>query len=167
MSSVELTGRSSPLGATVGPAGTNFSLFSRSATSVELLFFDKADDHRPTRTVCIDPATNRTYHYWHIFVPGVQPGQIYGYRVQGPSDPTTGMRFDPAKVLLDPYGRTVVVPSSYSRDAASKAGDNAAMAMKSAVVDSRAYDWEGDTPLNGPSSRTIILRSRQNPKILG
>jgi len=97
-------GRSSPLGATVADGGVNFSVFSRSGTSVELLLFDRDDDARPARLITIDPATNRTYHYWHVLVPGVRPGQIYGYRVQGPVDPANGMRFDPAKVLLDPYG---------------------------------------------------------------
>jgi glycogen operon protein len=96
------------------------------------------------------------YHYWHVFVPGVQPGQIYGYRVDGPSDPAKGMRFDPGKVLLDPYGRGVVVPKSYTRSAAHDKGDNAGSAMKSVVVDSRAYDWEGDKPLKRPSSQTIV-----------
>ena len=67
------------------------------------------------------------------------------------------MRFDPTKILLDPYGRGVVVPRNYSRDAAARlGGDNAANAMKSVVVDPHAYDWEGDTPLCHPSSRTII-----------
>src|SRR5215831_11663867 len=153
---VESTGRSSPLGAAVLPDGVNFSLFSRSASGVELLLFDREDDSRPARVLPIDAATNRTYHYWHVFVPGVQPGQLYAYRVQGPSDPANGLRFDPAKVLLDPYGRGVVVPNNYSRDAARKEGDNSATAMKSVVVDPHAYDWEGDTPLCHPSSRTII-----------
>ena len=115
--------------------GVNFSLFSRSATGVELLFFDRDGRRPPGARDRLDPAANRTYHYWHVFVPGVQPGQIYGYRVQGPSDPANGMRFDPAKVLLDPYGRGVVVPKNYSRDAARQEGDNTATAMKSVVVD--------------------------------
>ncbi len=55
----------------------------------------------------IDPVTNRTYHYWHVFVPGIRAGQLYGYRFDGPFDPTIGMRFDPGKLLLDPYGRAV------------------------------------------------------------
>ena len=152
----ENRGRSYPLGATTLPGGVNFSVFSRNATAVELLLFDREDDSRPARVIAIDPAVNRTYHYWHVFVPGVQPGQLYGYRVHGPSDPANGMRFDPAKVLLDPYGRGVVVPKNYSRDAARLEGDNAATAMKSVVTDSHAYDWEGDTPLRRPSSRTII-----------
>jgi glycogen operon protein len=104
----------------------------------------------------LDPAANRTYHYWHVCVPGIRPGQLYGYRVAGPYDPANGMRFDPAKVLLDPYGGGVVVPKNYNRDAARQAGDNAATAMKSVVVDVHTYDWEGDTPLKRPSSRTII-----------
>jgi glycogen operon protein len=104
----------------------------------------------------LDPAANRTYHYWHVFVSGVKAGQIYAYRVRGAFDPASGMRFDPAKVLLDPYGRGVVVPKKYSRDAARQAGDNAATAMKSVVVDVHTYDWEGDTPLQRPSSRTIV-----------
>ena len=149
-------GRSSPLGATPYDGGVNFSVFSRGATGVELLFFDGVDDSRPARVIPIDPSSNRTYHYWHVFVPGVQPGQIYGYRVDGPSDPANGMRFDPGKVLLDPYGRGVVVPKNYSRDAAHEQGDNAGSAMKSVVVDSRAYDWEGDKPLKRPSSQTIV-----------
>jgi pullulanase/glycogen debranching enzyme len=149
-------GRSSPLGVTIAEGGANFSLFSRSATGVELLFFDNEGDDRPSRVIPIDPAANRTYHYWHVFVPGVEPGQIYGYRVRGPFDPSRGMRFDPTKILLDPYGRGVVVPGNYSRDSACKQGENTATGMKSVVVDPRAYDWEKDMPLNRPWSKTII-----------
>jgi isoamylase len=156
MNYFESIGRSSPLGATVTDGGVNFSLFSRSATRVDLLLFDREDDARPARVIPIDPSTNRTYHYWHVFVPGVQPGQIYGYRAAGPFDPANGMRFDPAKVLLDPYGRGVVVPSNYDRHAAGAPGDNAATAMKSVVVDPHRYDWEDDAPLKLRSARTII-----------
>jgi len=150
------TGRSAPLGATVLPDGVNFSVFSRGASGVELLLFDREDDARPTRVIPIDPAANRTYHYWHVFLSGVRPGQTYGYRVHGGWDPANGMRFDPTKVLLDPYGRAVVVPKNYSRDAARLDTDNAATAMKSVVADVSAYDWEGDAPLQRPSSQTII-----------
>ena len=118
MTTAATTGRHSFLGASVGGGGVNFCLFSRSATGVELLLFDRAEDARPARAVRLDPATNRTYHYWHVFVPGVLPGQIYGYRVEGPSAPTRGLRFDSAKVLLDPYGRGVVVPRNYDREVA-------------------------------------------------
>src|SRR5882724_5908829 len=77
-------GQSAPIGATVVDAGVNFSLFSRNATGVDLLFFDREDDARPARIIHLDPATNRTYHYWHAFVDAVQPGQLYSYRVHGP-----------------------------------------------------------------------------------
>ena len=156
MNSETKIGRSFPLGATIADGGVNFSLFSRRATGVELLFFDNEGDGRPSRVIPIDPGANRTYHYWHVFVSGVKSGQIYSYRVQGPSDPSRGMRFDPTKVLLDPYGRGVVVPGNYSRDSACKEGENTATGMKSVVVDPRAYDWEKDMPLNRPWSRTII-----------
>src|SRR5215467_13499411 len=85
-------GRSYPLGATVVPGGVNFSLFSRTAAGIDLLFFDREDDGRPSRTITIDPADQHTYHYWHAFVPGVRPGQIYGFRVHGPIDPASGLR---------------------------------------------------------------------------
>jgi pullulanase/glycogen debranching enzyme len=149
-------GRSSPLGATVVDGGVNFSLFSRTASAVELLLFDQEDDATASRVIPVDPVTNRTYHYWHVFVPDALPGQIYGYRVYGLSALTRGLRFDSAKVLLDPYGRGVVVPRSYDREAAKREGDNTVTAMKSVVVDPRAYDWEGDVRLCRPSARTII-----------
>jgi isoamylase len=149
-------GSSFPLGATLSPSGVNFSLFSKNSTSVELLLFNHADDAKPARVVSLDPWKNRTYHYWHVFVPDLQPGQIYGYRVQGPFEPQRGLRFDREKILLDPYGRAVAVPKQYSRIAASKPGDNCATAMKSVVVDVHAYDWEGDLPLKRPSVRTIV-----------
>jgi isoamylase len=152
----EAIGRSSPLGTTVFPGGVNFSVYSRSASTVELVFFDRQDDSMPSRVFAIDPEANCDEYYWHLFVPDAKPGQIYGYRVNGPFDPGSGMRFDSDKILLDPYGRGVVVPKSYSREAAGIKGDNAAVAMKSVVVDPRTYDWEGDTPLNRPASRTII-----------
>jgi len=123
MSKAEPIGRSSRLAPTVADDGVNFSLFSRTATGVELLFFDREDDATPSRMVQLDPVTNRTYHYWHTFVPEVRPGQIYGYCVEGPSDPASGLRFDSAKVLLDPYGRAVVVPKNYDREAARRPGD--------------------------------------------
>jgi len=149
-------GSSSPLGATPSPTGVNFSVFSRHATGVQLLLFDGVDDTKAARVIRLDPSVNRTYHYWHVFVPDVRPGQLYAYRVEGPFDPSSGMRFDSTKALLDPYGRAVMVPDTYGRDAARGVGDNAGTAMKSVVVDISAYDWEGDVPLRRPSSRTIV-----------
>ena len=149
-------GSSFRLGATVCPGGVNFSVFSKSATAVELLLFDRADDQKPVRTIRFDPKVNKTYHYWHIYVPDIQAGQIYGYRVHGPYEPESGMRFDPQKVLLDPYGKAVVIPETYNRLLASEPGDTTASSMKSAVADTSLYDWEGDVPLKLPFARAII-----------
>jgi glycogen operon protein len=149
-------GKSSPLGATVCPGGVNFSLFSKGSTSVQLLLFNQVDDARPSRTITLDPDRNHSHHYWHVFVPGIGAGQIYGYRVEGSFRPEHGLRFDFEKVLLDPYGRAIAKPPNYSRAAASKPGDNCATAMKSVVTDVTSYHWEGDEPLWLPFSRTVI-----------
>src|SRR5207244_4937505 len=127
-------GSSSPLGATPSPGGVNFSVFSRHATGVELLLFDGVDDLKAARVVRLDPAANRTYHYWHAFVPNVRPGQLYGYRVEGPFDPSSGVRFDPGKVLLDAYVRGGVLPCSFDLVAARQPGDNARRAVTRVVV---------------------------------
>ncbi|MBI5067853.1 MAG: glycogen debranching protein GlgX [Deltaproteobacteria bacterium] len=149
-------GRPHPLGASPADGGVNFSVWARNAARVELLFFDRAEDPRPSRVLALDPLRHRTYHYWHALVPGVSPGQRYGWRATGPFDPRRGLRFDGQKLLLDPYGRAVVIPPGYDREAAARPGDNAGTAMKSAVVDLSAYDWEGDEPLRRPFSKTVI-----------
>ena len=78
------TGSASPLGATPSLQGVNFSVFSRQATRVDLLLFDDAAATHPSRVIELDPRTHRTYHYWHVFVRGIGPGQIYAYRAHGP-----------------------------------------------------------------------------------
>jgi glycogen operon protein len=149
-------GRTFPLGASLRDDGVNFCVFSRNASAVELLLFDDAAAHEPARVIRLDARVHRTYHYWHAFVPGLGAGQVYAYRAVGPFDPARGLRFDAAKVLLDPYGRAVVVPDGYDRIAASRPGDNTKVAMRSVVVDPDTYDWEGDVPLRRPFATTVI-----------
>ena len=149
-------GKSFPLGATLVPGGANFSVFAKHSTSAQLLLFDDADAPSPSRVINLDPKANRTYHYWHVFVPDVTAGQIYAYRIAGPVDPARGLRFSPDKVLLDPYGKCIAWPARRSREAARRPGDNAATALKSVVVDPTAYDWEDDAPLGRPFAHTII-----------
>jgi glycogen operon protein len=149
-------GSSAPLGATVYAGGVNFSIFSKNATLIELLLFDDEKAAVPAKIIPLDPNRHRTYHYWHVFVPALKAGQIYGYRAHGPFVPERGLRFDGEKVLLDPYGLAVAVPESYNRGAASRPGDNAAVAMKSVVADAGHYDWEGDLPLKRPFTETVI-----------
>jgi glycogen operon protein len=148
--------RSHPLGATVRADGVNFSIYSKSAAVLELLLFDGVEDAAPSRVLTLDPRRDRTNHYWHVFVPGLGGGQLYGYRAHGPFDPARGQRFDAGKLLVDPYARAIAVPRAYSRVAAILPGDNAGLAMKSVVVDRRGYDWEGDRPLRHPFAKTVI-----------
>ncbi|HET8579592.1 MAG TPA: glycogen debranching protein GlgX, partial [Nitrospiraceae bacterium] len=95
-------GNSFPIGTAVRHGGVNFCLFSKNSTLVELLLFDHENDAKPSRVITLDPQKHRTYHYWHVFVPDLEPGQLYGIRAVGPYEPERGLRFDPEKVLLDP-----------------------------------------------------------------
>jgi len=149
-------GKSFPLGATLSRDGANFSVFAKHGAAAQLLLFDHVEDPEPSRVIHLEPQSNRTYHYWHAFVPGVTAGQLYGYRIAGPFDPARGLRFDPNKVLLDPYAKCIARPAARSREAARKPGDNAATALKGVVVDPAAYDWEGDELLGRPFAKTII-----------
>jgi glycogen operon protein len=144
-----------PLGASVTATGVNFSVFSYHATRAELLLFDAEDATQPSRIIDLVPETSRTSHYWHVHLPEIKAGQLYGYRMSGPFAPELGHRFDPEKILLDPYARAIS-SKNYQRRAAAKPGDNAGSAAKSVVVDLSEYDWEGDQPLDHPFSGTVL-----------
>jgi isoamylase len=157
-------GRSSPRGATWTGDGVNFALFSEHATAVDLCLFDPADPGRETHRI---PVRERTDQIWHVFLPEARPGLCYGYRVHGPYDPSAGHRFNPAKVLLDPYGKAIAGPLTPSdamfgyqvgapeEDFVPDDRDNAAYLPKSVVVDP-AFDWEDDHPPLTPWHRTVI-----------
>ena len=149
-------GEPSPLGSTLYPAGVNFSIFCRNGSAVNLLFFDHEDDLNPSREIILDSKVNKTYQYWHIFVPGVKAGQLYGYRIWGSYEPSKGQWYDPDKILLDPYSRAVVVPKDFRRNAFCGPGKPGCPSMKSVVVDNSTYNWEGDKHLRRPFSQTII-----------
>jgi glycogen operon protein len=144
-----------PLGATPSPTGVNFSLFSENATSVELLLFSTHDAPRPFQAIPLDPYVNKTFHFWHVFVRGLQAGAHYAYRVDGPFNPTAGHRFNKNKVLIDPYalGNT---NSLWNRVGACGPDDNVAASMRSVVIDASAYNWEGDRSLERPMENLII-----------
>jgi len=144
-------GASAPLGATVQTGGVNFSVYSRNARLLELLLFDSPDAAEPSRVIALEPHEHRTYHYWHVFVANLRAGQVYAFRATGPFEPERGLRFDSSKVLLDPYGRAVAVPMTYSRTSGGTAS-----AMKSVVADPASYDWENDLPLQRPFVETVI-----------
>ena len=149
-------GRPHPLGATPDARGVNFSVHAGDVERLELLLYERADAARPARVVPLDPAVHRSGRYWHVHVPGLAAGQLYAWRAYGPHDPARGCRFDAGKVLLDPYGRAVAMPSGYRRAAAAMPGANDAWACKSVVADPAAYDWEGDCPLRRPFAQTVI-----------
>ena len=149
-------GRAVPIGATVDAGGVNFCLHSKHATGVTLQLFDRPDDPRPSREFVLDATTNRTYDYWHVHLAGVKAGQLYGYRAYGEFNPSEGLRFDASKLLVDPYARAIANLSNYQRSKAIGAGDNAADAFKSVVVDPTAYDWEGDAPLARPYVDAVV-----------
>lgn len=140
------SGEPLPLGATVREGGVNFSVFSKHATLIELLLFRHYTDASPYQIIALESDHHRTFNYWHAFVAGAREGQIYGFRAHGPFDPGRGHRFDPDKLLVDPYARGIVYDErQWSRSDATRPGDNTGSAMKSLVVDPERYDW-GDTP---------------------
>ena len=151
-----LPGESFPLGATVYPNGVNFCVFSEYATAIRLLLFDSANAKQPTETIRLDPKVNKTFYYWHVFVPGLKAGQIYAYRANGKHAPEQGLRFDNSKVLLDPYAKAVVGEETYDRVAASSIGNNCATALKGVVLDPSTYDWEGDRHPRIPYAKSVI-----------
>ncbi len=158
-------GHAFPLGSRWDGHGTNFSLFSERAERVELCFFDAAD--RETRHELVE----RTAFNWHGYVPGVGPGQRYGYRVHGPWDPERGLRFNAHKLLIDPYakaiegdvrwelGRTLpYAPGGEDADLVLDATDDAAAIPKCVVID-QSFDWEGDELLRTPWADTVIYET--------
>ena len=149
-------GDSFPLGATVRVDGINFCLYAPSADSVHLLLFDTPTAPQPSLTLVLTAEHHKTAHYWHIFVAGLAAGQVYAYRASGPFDPASGLRFNPHKVLLDPYARTVVGWQNYSRAAAASMDDNCAQALRSVAIDLSSYDWEGDQYPHTPPGGTVI-----------
>ncbi len=150
-------GISFPIGATCYPDGINFSVFSKNASKIDLLLFDKDTDWEPSHVISLDPEKNRTFYYWHVFVHGLKEGQLYGYRVFGAEKESAlyGNKFDPDKLIIDPYARGLS-GQNYDRKAAINPGNNYGKAFKSVVIDPEKYDWEGDLPLQRSYSTTVI-----------
>jgi len=145
-------GRPSPLGATFDGNGVNFALFSEHATRVELCLFDSPDAPGETQRIALP---ERTAQVWHGYLPDVRAGQIYGYRVHGPHDPALGHRFNPRKVLLDPYARSIARELRWDETVLALDGDTAHCAPLAQVVEP-TFRWNGDPPLRIPWHDTVV-----------
>ncbi|MGE5659370.1 MAG: glycogen debranching protein GlgX [Actinomycetota bacterium] len=153
-----------PLGSYWDGKGTNFALFSENATGVELCLFDK--DDKETRITL----TEYDNHVWHGYIPGIAPGQRYGFRVHGPYAPHEGHRFNPNKLLIDPYGKAIAgdiidgpenfgyILNHEDADLSFSDTDNASNIPKSVVID-ESFDWEGDELLRIPFHESIIYET--------
>ncbi|MGH3171452.1 MAG: alpha-amylase family glycosyl hydrolase, partial [Trebonia sp.] len=149
-------GRAHPLGASVDEDGVNFSVCAPRASAVTLLLFDAHDAPLPVAAIELDPEGNRTFQFWHVHIGGAAPGLHYAYRVAGPRDPAaSGDRYNPAKVLVDPYSLGIT-QALWDRARACDPDDNLECSMRSAVIDATGYDWEGDQPLKRPLHQTVI-----------
>jgi len=157
-------GRPYPLGASWDGQGVNFAIFSESATGVELCLFNHQDDAEESYKI---PLHERTDQVFHCYLPDIRPGQFYGYRVHGPYDPLNGHRFNPAKLLIDPYAKAITGGIRWSNDlfAYNVGGpredlepdpNNSAGGVPKCVVIDPAFTWEDDNPLNIPWNRTVI-----------
>ncbi|MBI4865041.1 MAG: glycogen debranching protein GlgX [Candidatus Riflebacteria bacterium] len=157
-------GRCHPLGATLQPDGVNFAIYSKYGRRVFLLLFDGLTGE-PTDVI---PMEHRSRHIWHTFVHGPRAGQLYGYKIDGPHDPRNGFRFNPDKLLIDPYAKAITGkvenvdnlllgydPDSPDLDLSLDSRDSAPIVPRSIVVDD-AFDWQGDVPPETPLERTII-----------
>ncbi len=144
-----------PAGACADANGCNFSLFSHHATAVELLLFATATSGEPFQRIRLDPAINKSFFAWHVYVVGLPADTWYAWRVDGPDDSEhSGLRFDAEKALLDPHA-LAVSDKPWDRRAACSAGDNSAHSLRARVLRDD-YNWEGDTPLAIPFENAIL-----------
>ena len=160
----KMPGNPYPQGANWDGAGVNFSLFSENATGVELCLYDDRDENLETSRIAITEQTDRV---WHVYLQGVKPGLRYGYRVHGPYDPNNGHRFNPAKLLVDPYAKSIdgflrwndalfgYTIGHPDEDLSRDDRDSAPFVPKSVVVDPY-FDWRNDSQLHIPWHETII-----------
>lgn len=150
-----------PLGATYDGLGVNFALFAEHASAVDLCLFDQTGAEKRIKI------TERTHNSWHVYLPGIKPGQAYGYRVHGQFDPNEGYRYNPNKVLIDPYAYSIngtinwndalfsYILNEPSEDLSYNTADTAHFIPKSVVID-KVFDWQGDSRLNIPLHKIVI-----------
>jgi isoamylase len=160
-------GKAFPLGATWDGNGVNFAIYSENATAVELCLFDDIEDELESQKI---PVTERSNLIWHVYLPGIKPGQLYGYRIHGPYEPEKGHRFNHNKLLIDPYAKAISRPITWNdalfgyemgnpdEDLSFSKSDSAPFMPRSVVIDHN-FDWEGDRPPKIPYYNTIIYET--------
>lgn len=160
-------GNAYPLGATWDGEGVNFALYADNATAVELCLFESENAESASHTLKI---AERTHHVWHVYIPGLKPGQLYGYRVHGPYEPENGHRFNPNKLLMDPYAKAIAGTIQWhnslfgydvhheDKDLSFSSEDSAPYIPKSVVIDP-GFDWEGDKHPRIPYHESIIYET--------
>src|ERR1700722_560948 len=160
-----LPGRPYPLGATFDGAGGNFAVFSEHATKVELCLFKSEEDTQQSDCVALPEHTDMI---WHGYLPAIEPGQLYGYRMHGPYDPEHGHRFNPSKVVLDPYAKAIGRMPKWddslfgykvgSDDLSFDERDDAAFCALGATIDT-AFTWGDDRRPRTPWHKTLIYEA--------
>ncbi|WP_179413519.1 glycogen debranching protein GlgX [Mucilaginibacter sp. E4BP6] len=160
-------GKPYPLGATWDGKGVNFALYTDNATGVELCLFNNKDDKTESQII---PVTERSHQVWHVYLPDLKPGQLYGYRVDGPYEPENGHRFNRNKLLIDPYAKAVAGIINWDdalygyeigneqQDLSFSEVDSVPFIPKSVVIDQN-FNWEDDQPLNIPYHQSIIYEA--------
>ncbi|HSU03383.1 MAG TPA: glycogen debranching enzyme, partial [Nocardioides sp.] len=160
-------GTAYPLGATFDGTGTNFALFSEVAERVELCLFDPDPDQPGAFVETKLEVTEVDAYVWHCYIPTIQPGQRYGYRVHGPWDPTKGLRCNPNKLLLDPYAKATAGEIEWNQslfsynfgEEDSRNDDDSAASMPKSVVINPFFDWGTDRPPNLEYADTVIYEA--------
>ncbi|HEY9001553.1 MAG TPA: glycogen debranching protein GlgX [Mucilaginibacter sp.] len=164
MKKIYYPGKPFPIGATWDGKGVNFAIFSENAEKVELCLFHTPADELELEKIEL---TERTGHIWHVYVPDLEPAQLYGYRVSGPYEPENGLRFNPNKLLLDPYAKAISGTIDWNDslfgyevgneqdDLSFSKTDSAPFMTRSVVIDPE-FDWEGDQRPNIAYYNTII-----------
>lgn len=167
MNTTVYTGNPYPLGATWDGKGTNFALYAENAEGVDLCLFNDDDNLVESLKVRLQ---ERSHHVWHVYLPDVKPGQLYGYRVYGPYDPANGHRFNPNKLLIDPYAKAIsgtiqwhnslfgYIIGHEDGDLSFSTEDSAPYIPKSVVIDQN-FDWENDSPPRIPYHKSIIYET--------
>ncbi|MBQ8035763.1 MAG: glycogen debranching enzyme, partial [Proteobacteria bacterium] len=169
MNHVTTPGHPTPLGATVSAEGINFAVYSQNAKQAFLDLFDAPDDIEPSDRITLDPKRNRTGDIWYIHVQGLKSGQLYGWRMDGPYKPLIGHRFNPHKLLLDPYAHAVIGEfdmfddalyafdrHSSLKDISYSYMDSARATAKSVAVQRAPMDWDHELRPRYALSESVI-----------